>query len=57
MLAERYGNVECVKLLLYQPDININEKNKYGHTALVLAEIKGRSDCLMLLNDAIKRDK
>ncbi len=57
MLAERYGNVECVKLLLYQPDININEKNKYGHTALVLAEIQDRSNCIMLLNNAIKRGK
>ncbi len=55
MDASRFGHFEIVKVLLYQDKyhININIKNVYGKTAIDVAEERGYTEIVKIIEDYI----
>jgi ankyrin repeat protein len=49
ILAASSGNTEEVRRLLGQEDVDINEKDMHGRTALTLASYHGHSETVQLL--------
>ena len=49
ILAAHDGNVEGVRILLSEPGMDMNQKEKYGGTALMGASVSGHIDVLNLL--------
>ena len=52
LLAARWGNSSCIKLLLDAPDIDVNKVVEDGETALYKAAGGGHSACVRLLMKA-----
>ena len=50
--AVKYGNIECVKVLLADSNTNVDSKSRDGHTALGQALAAGRYDIATLLLEA-----
>ena len=51
MFASRCGCVEIVKLLLSKPDLDVNCKNIYGETALMIASWNRHEEIVSLLEN------
>ena len=51
MIAAKYGHIETAKLLI-SAGADINDINKYGETALMLAARNGQTDLAKLLIDS-----
>ena len=49
------GHLECVRVLLAQPSVNLSAKNKDGKTPLELALKNGHNDVATLLTEAMKK--
>ncbi len=43
------GNAEGLRMLLAAPDINVNQPNRRGDTAIIWAAVRGNTECLRLL--------
>lgn len=54
-VAAASGDVECVRVLLAHPNINISAKAKGGETPLQTAEKCGHADCAALIRKAMKK--
>jgi ankyrin repeat protein len=52
ILATRGGHIECVRLLVAVPGIEVNRTFLYGFTALAGAVVSGREDIAQVLRDA-----
>mmetsp|Transcript_30109 Transcript_30109/g.65062 ORF Transcript_30109/g.65062 Transcript_30109/m.65062 type:complete len:618 (+) Transcript_30109:78-1931(+) len=50
--AATYGADACIKCLLLRSDVDVNKKDKDGHTALHLAAVEGSQSSLELLLNA-----
>ncbi len=56
IMATMGGHIDCVRLLVGVPGIEVNRTFHYGMTALALALSEGREDIAQLLRDAGARD-
>lgn len=54
-VAAACGDVECVRVLLAHPNINVFAKAKGGETSLQTAEKCGHEDCATLIREAMKK--
>ena len=54
-VAAACGDVECVRVLLAHPNINVFAKAKGGETPLQTAEKCGHEDCATLIREAMKK--
>lgn len=54
-VAAACGDVECVRVLLAHPNINLFAKDKGGKTPLQSAEKCGHEDCAALIREAMKK--
>lgn len=54
-VAAACGDVECVRVLLAHPNINLFAKAKGGETPLQSAEKCGHEDCAALIREAMKK--
>lgn len=54
-VAAACGDVECVRVLLAHPNINLFAKDKGGKTPLQSAEKCGHEDCATLIREAMKK--
>lgn len=54
-IAAANGHLECVRVLLACPDVNVSAKDKGGQTPLELAEKYGHDDIAALLREAMKQ--
>ena len=52
MMASWLGHGEVVRLLLSQPNIDLNKKDDWGTTALGIAKEKNNTEVVQLLTEA-----
>lgn len=54
-IAAANGHLECVRVLLACPGVDVSAKDKGGQTTLELAEKYGHNDIAALLREAMKQ--
>jgi ankyrin repeat protein len=45
----KYSNKECIKMLLHHKDIKVNQRDKSGRTAFILASNRGDLEIIQML--------